>query len=80
MHVVPDNGWTFDGHFESPTFAPSVKITYNGPDADQPGKPAACCHYNLVAGELQFCEDCTHTLVGKNVALATLPDHMKDWS
>jgi len=76
MHVIPSS-WDFDGNVDKPTFNPSVRITYNGPDAGQErdyGRaPSACCHYFLHAGQLQFCSDSTHELSGKTVALPPLP-------
>lgn len=85
MHWIPDT-WTFDGNVERPTFSPSVKITGKqcinddkgewtgrwkcGPD----GKALdGCCHYILTDGVLNFCGDCTHTLVGQSVPLPPLP-------
>jgi Family of unknown function (DUF6527) len=66
--------WSFDGNLEAPTFSPSVKVTYDGRDAGQPGAPAACCHYFLHVGYLSFCADSTHKLAGKTVPLPDLPD------
>lgn len=90
MHIIAtdeplDNGarWSFDGNVEKPTFNPSIRISYNGPDADaqrDSGRraPSACCHYHLHAGELRFCGDCTHALSGKTVPLPPLPEHLRD--
>ena len=71
--------WTFDGNVDAPTFSPSVKVTYNGKDADQiwPGErraPSACCHYFIRAGQIEFCGDSTHELAGQTVPLPDLPD------
>jgi len=81
-HVVPDI-WIFDGDLNRPTFTPSVKITYNGPDAGQArdgGRraPQACCHYFLTAGRLKFCSDSSHALAGATVDLPDLPLHLMD--
>jgi len=74
--------WQFDGNFEAPTFRPSVRITYNGADADQvrDGRraPAACCHYVIVGGVIDFCSDSTHALAGQKVPLPDLPLHLLD--
>lgn len=92
LHVIPTNkdpdfsgpNWSFDGNVESPTFNPSVRITYNGPDAgqlrDSYRAPAACCHYFLHDGELCFCGDSTHPLSGKVITLPDLPAHYKDFN
>jgi hypothetical protein len=83
LHYIPTDGegrpnWSFDGNVEIPTFNPSVKINYNGPDAGQMSygrrAPAACCHYFLHSGVLQFCGDSTHSLAGKSVPLPELPE------
>lgn len=86
MHVIPDR-WKFDGNVERPTFEPSVKITYAGPNAGQKlddedeREPAACCHYFLTGGMLNFCGDSTHRLAGlQSVELPDIPDRLRDWS
>jgi Family of unknown function (DUF6527) len=78
-------GWTFNGDFERPTFAPSVLIrtghhlpghtgscwcTYNAENPDNPA-PFACivCHSFVRDGAIQFLSDCTHALAGQTVDL-----------
>lgn len=91
-HVIPD-GWTFDGNVDRPTFAPSVKITGKQTVRNERGEWTGewvlgpdgkvldeCCHYILTAGVLNFCGDCTHTLVGRSVPLPELPEHLRDES
>lgn len=82
MHsIATDNpggpSWTFDGNLDAPTFSPSVRITYNGPDADEMRDdhraPSACCHYFIRAGRIEFCGDSTHSLSGQIVPLPPLP-------
>ena len=75
-HVIPSS-WIFDGNYSAPTFTPSVRITYNGPDAGRRRRggqraPASCCHYLLTRGQLTFCTDSTHELAGKTVPLPEL--------
>lgn len=85
MHVIyvdrpKTPKWSFDGNVEKPTFAPSIRITYNGSDAGQDrgdgfGKaPPACCHYFVRSGQIEFCGDSTHSHAGKTVPLPDLPD------
>lgn len=69
--------WEFDGNLESPTFAPSVKIT-TGPRPTVPeGRPDAgridICHYHIRKGRIEFCNDCTHELSGQKVPLPDIP-------
>lgn len=71
-HVLPTGlpytmTWEFDGNLEQPTFRPSFKNTWPSPKGDR------VCHYNLVAGQLQFCDDSTHALSGQTVPLPALP-------
>jgi hypothetical protein len=81
IHVIGDS-WAFDGKIDNPTFSPSVKVTYPGPDAGQlrdgHRAPAACCHYFLRAGWIEFCGDSTHGLAGQTIALPDLPPHLTD--
>lgn len=61
--------WTFDGNADSPTFTPSMNIRI-GPMRDGSIK---VCHYIVTAGQVQFCGDCTHALVGQTVPLPDFP-------
>lgn len=84
MHVIPTGEpysihWTFTGPLEKPSFAPSVRITYNGADAGQlqtNGRraPAACCHYIITYGQIQFCPDSSHAMAGRTVSLPPPPE------
>lgn len=88
-HILPDN-WAFDGNVERPTFHPSFK--HEGCQIEKvdgkwtgewirgvDGKPLPfVCHYNLISGQLHFCNDCTHGMANKVVPLPKLPDHLKD--
>lgn len=64
MHPLPDQGWTFNGDLERPTFSPSFKQHLRG---------NAVCHYILTDGVLNFCNDSHHALAGKSVPLPVLP-------
>ena len=87
VHVIFDR-WAFDGNVASPTFTPSVRISgkltvkvrgeWTGEWVrDANGKAVdSCCHYNLTAGQIQFHNDCTHSLVGKKVPLPAFPDYL----
>ncbi len=72
--------WTFDGNAAAPTFRPSMNIRTNPPEDPhyQPQAASSVCHYNLVAGMIEFCGDCTHALVGQRVPLPDLPIHLTD--
>lgn len=61
--------WGFNGSLDSPTFTPSVLVTYPGKDAGQDGAPPAVCHSFVTDGQIQFLSDCTHSLAGQTVPL-----------
>lgn len=75
--------WTFDGNVDAPTFAPSIKVSYRHPKGYSNEKPAPLgysgeyvediCHSFVRAGQIQFLDDCTHTLAGKTVPLPDFP-------
>jgi hypothetical protein len=70
--------WTYSGDPETPTFGPSIRVTYNGPDAGQVREsghraPPACCHFFVRNGMMEFCSDSTHALAGKTVPLPDFP-------
>ena len=71
MHILPDS-WQFDGNLSCPTFRPSFK--HEG----WVGGGIGVCHYNLVAGKLQFCDDCSHLMKGQVVDLPDLPEEFRD--
>jgi hypothetical protein len=58
----------FKGSIDSPTFTPSVKLTWGD-------KMENCCHYIITDGQVKFCDDCTHDLKGQTVPLPLLPLH-----
>lgn len=65
--------WTWNGDVERPTFTPSVRVRYDGPDAGRDGAPPTVCHSFVTDGRIQFLSDCTHALAGQTVDLG-------DWS
>lgn len=67
------NGWTWNGAIDSPTFTPSVLVTYDGSDAGQAKSPPAVCHSFVTDGQMQFLDDCTHALAGQTVPIPPWP-------
>jgi hypothetical protein len=68
--------WGFDRNFESPSFDPSVNITwgkYADPAGDWNEDESGRCHYFIRGGQIQFCQDSTHALSGKTVPLPEWP-------
>lgn len=82
-HAVPVTGpraWRWDGNEETPTFRPSVRVSFtdcealyaaagDGPITDElrarhPPKPMIC-HFFIRSGIAHFCGDCTHEHAGK---------------
>jgi Family of unknown function (DUF6527) len=76
--------WKFNGNLDSPTFTNSVKVTYNGKDADTVDEdgtrnPSSCCHYNITNGKIDFHNDCSHSMNNlKGVEIPDLPDKYND--
>jgi len=84
MHPLPDNGWTFDGNADLPTFSPSFKHTLThwtgGVDARGIGhgeKQHRVCHYIITAGLIHFCSDSWHGRTD-TVAMSEIPQHVSD--
>lgn len=55
-----ENGWTWDGSLDAPTFSPSLLVTYHDDRR---------CHSFVRAGRIEFLSDCTHDLAGQTVDL-----------
>lgn len=77
-HVVGVPGWSFDGNLDRPTFSPSIKVTYNGRDADQSQSDGSrvipsICHSFVCGGRIEFCTDSTHAMSGQSADLPPLP-------
>jgi len=78
MHVVYC-GWSFNGNYDRPTFAPSVLCRYRHPKGYTNENPAPLgydgeyvvdvCHSFVRNGNIEYLSDCTHALAGKTVAL-----------
>lgn len=75
-HIIPTQEthpgaatWEFNGDAERPTFHPSILIEWG----EQTPPHARRCHYFIVDGDIQFCEDSTHALAGKTVPLPEIP-------
>lgn len=63
--------WTRSGTDESPTFAPSLKLSYQDPETK---KAVVACHLFLKSGQLQLLTDCSHDMAGKTVPLPEPPE------
>jgi hypothetical protein len=37
-----------------------------------------CCHYVITAGQVAYCNDCTHTMAGQTVPMPELPETYRD--
>lgn len=66
--------WGYNGNPDSPTFTPSILVTYNGLDAGVDGAPPAVCHSFVCDGCIQFLSDCTHVLAEHTVPIPDWPD------
>jgi hypothetical protein len=63
-------GWQWNGSFDSPTLAPSV--LYN---VGRSNPTEHLCHSLVKDGQMQFLDDCTHTMKGKTVAIPEWDDY-----
>lgn len=59
---VGQNGWTFNGDFEKPTFSPSLLVRGGT-------GPNSICHSFVREGKIEFLSDCTHDMAGKTIDL-----------
>ncbi|PLP96981.1 DUF6527 family protein [Cupriavidus pauculus] len=57
--------WGWNGDVERPTFTPSVLARYpwGNPQVER------VCHSFVTDGQIQFLNDCTHSLAGQTVAI-----------
>ena len=62
--------WTYNGDPDSPTFTPSIKVTYSDPDGEWKDE---VCHSYVTAGRIQFLGDCSHKLAGQTVDIPEWP-------
>lgn len=84
LHRIPVTAsqgpnWKFNGDKDTPDFKPSVRITHNGdPEYLREAGIAACCHYFIDNGNLNYCADSTHDFAGKSIPLPELPIAYRD--
>lgn len=52
--------WKFNGNEQSPTFEPSVRVSWNQ-WSDGKETPHVC-HFTVTSGKLNFCGDSTHAM------------------
>jgi hypothetical protein len=81
QHIVPDD-WVFNNNMASPTFTPSIKISYpNGygrldPD-NGPLPKDYICHYSITDGSIIYHSDCTHRFASKILPLIAQPPRVE---
>lgn len=56
--------WKWNGSVDAPTFEPSILVNKN---QENPAVPI--CHSFVRNGEIQFLNDCSHSLAGQTVKL-----------
>jgi hypothetical protein len=56
--------WEFNGNVDSPTFRPSILVTF----------PGHICHSYVTDGKIQYLTDCTHELAGQTIDLPDMED------
>lgn len=70
FHQV-DDGWTFNGDLEKPSFTPSVRCWWTGIDEGE--RVTETCHFYVTDGKVQFLSDSTHAFAGQT-------HDLPDWS
>jgi hypothetical protein len=70
VRIKGDHVWTWNENVDTPTFHPSILVTYSG------GDPTARCHSFVTDGKIQFLGDCTHSLANQTVDLPELPERI----
>ena len=76
IRIAPDDCfpgrplWTWNGDDEKPTFHPSIRVTG--------GELQGVCHSFVKNGEIQFLNDCKHSLAGKTIPLPDWERKMED--
>lgn len=73
-NIISGGGrWQWNESLESPTFSPSVLVTYPAnPDAEEEFKEwrqKRVCHSFVTDGKIQYLSDCTHHLAGQTIDL-----------
>lgn len=71
--------WAFNGDVDKPTVSPSILVTYRHPEGHTNENPAPIgysgpyvndiCHSFIKDGNIQYLNDCTHSLAGQTVEL-----------
>jgi hypothetical protein len=56
--------WKFDGNFDKPTCSPSFLVNSHDPKSR--------CHFFIRNGQIQYLNDCHHSLKGKTVDMIDL--------
>lgn len=69
-----DDRWKWNGNIDRPSFTPSMKMTWSHWEGEEPPKEN-CCHYFVTDGQIIYCGDCTHELVGKTIPMPVIPDN-----
>lgn len=89
-HILPHDGWIFNGDLNAPTFTPSFRHTgkrrvfieaeWSGEwrKDNQGNLIEFVCHYILTNGILNFCGDSTHAMANDKVPLPDLPVELRD--
>lgn len=72
LHIVitekqptPGPVWSWNGRLEKPTIRPSI-LTSGGSDNRQ-------CHVFITDGQIEYLNDCKHSLAGKTVPMEPVP-------
>lgn len=65
LHPLPDDGWTFNGDSEVPTFTPSFLHNWRN---------GVICHYTITDGYINYHSDCTHEKADQTILMPHIPE------
>lgn len=69
-HRISTPRWGFDGNVATPTFTPSLRLSWQSPVS---GQTETVCHLNVASGKLLYHGDCPHELKGQTIPMQDLP-------
>lgn len=70
--------WVFNENAESPTFTPSVLVTYPQHNSAKEEAKEYRCYSFITDGKIKYLSDCTHKFAGRTVELPDIDKNNYD--